>query len=59
MATIKLSIKVLLKLLEEILVFKCEYCAGSLLGGGGGGVRGHAPPKIFECVDAISCILRH
>ena len=56
MATIKLSIKVLLKLLEEILALKCEHRAAREAARG---VRGHAPPKIFECVDAISCILRH
>ena len=56
MATIKLSIKVLLKLLEEILALKCEYRPAREPSGG---VRGHSPPKIFECVDVISCILRH
>ena len=47
MATIKLSIKILLKLLEEILVFKCEYCAGSLLGGGVGS-GGMLPRKFLN-----------
>ena len=43
-------------LLEEVFALKCVCRAAREPARG---VRGHAPPKIFECVDAISCILMH